>query len=279
MIPSIIGVSQHIEKIKKLIQQIAEKEENVLVLGERGVGKDLVAQNLFLKSKRVGKPFLKINCPLVVGTELENEIFGPEPPHQNEFQVKKRGILERVKGGVIFLDKIDETPPALQTKFFQLLQSSNFTTPLDSYGAFKTDVWIIAAASGDLEIDVIEGRFRRDLFQYLSTKKILIEPLRKRPEDIPALIQHHMQRYAKHLNVQKIKGPKKKSIRRMADYHWPGNVKELQNIVKKIMIFGDTEQAYQYRNPFFDDDFIPSTDNLALFDITQYLSMSRSALV
>jgi len=274
MAPSIVGESQHIENIKKLIHQIAETEENVLISGERGVGKDLVAQNLYLRSKRVGKPFVKINCSLVTCTELENEIFGPEPTIQNEFQVKKLGMLERVRGGVLFLDKIGEISHAFQTKLFQLLQRGNCTPPLDSDAALKTDIWIIAAASCNLEDDVIAGRFRRDLFQCLSTKKIVIEPLRKRPEDVPALIQHYMQHYAKGLDVEKIKGPKKKSIHRMSDYHWPGNVRELQCTVQRIMIFGDNEAAYRYRIPFLDNDFIPPTNDLAVFDMSQYLSMA-----
>jgi DNA-binding NtrC family response regulator len=123
MAPSIIGVSKHIENIKILINKIAKTEENVLVLGEKGVGKDLVVQNLYHRSKRVGKPFVKINCALVAGTSLESEIFGYEPTTLSDFQVKKRGLLERVKGGVLFLDKIGEIPLTLQTKFFQLLNS------------------------------------------------------------------------------------------------------------------------------------------------------------
>jgi two-component system response regulator AtoC len=106
MVPSIVGVSQHIEKIKNLIDQIAKTEENVLVLGEKGVGKDLVVQNLYHRSKRVGKPFVKINCALVSGISLECEIFGYEPTTLSDFQVKKRGLLDRVKGGVLFLRSI-----------------------------------------------------------------------------------------------------------------------------------------------------------------------------
>ncbi len=271
--PSIIGVSQHIENIKKLIHQIAKTEENVLVLGEKGVGKDLIAQNLYFRSKRVGKPFVKINCALVAGTALENEIFGHEPTILSEFQVKKRGVLERVKGGVLFLDKIGEIPLALQAKFFQLLQNGDCFPSLGSEKPSKTSVWIIAATSRDLEEETKAGKFRQDLFCCLSTKKILIEPLRKRPEDIPYLIQHYVQHYAKGHNVKNIKGPKKKSIRRMVEYHWPSNVKELQSIVQRIMIFGDNEAAYQYRTPVLDDDPIPPTDDLAIFDMSQCLSM------
>ena len=272
MEPSIIGTSQHIENIKILINQIAKTEENVLVLGEKGVGKDLVAQNLYHRSKRVGKPFVKINCALVAGTSLESEIFGYEPTTPGDFQLKKRGILERINGGVLFLDKIDEIPLTLQAKFFQLLQNGHCYPSLDSMKPAKTNVWIIAATSCDLENEVIAGKFRQDLFDCLSTKKILIEPLRKRPEDIPCLIDHYMRQYAKGLNVKTIKGPKKKSIRRMVEYHWPGNVRELQSVVKRIMIFGDNEAVYQYQMPGLDDDFILPTDDLAIIDLSPSLS-------
>jgi DNA-binding NtrC family response regulator len=210
----------------------------------------------------------------VAGTALENELFGPEQTFQSEFQVKKRGVLEKVKGGVLFLDKIGEIPLTLQTKIFQMLQRRNCTFLLDSGKALKTNVWIIAATARDLENDVIKGKISQDLFCCLSTKKILIEPLRKRPEDIPYLIQHYVQHYSKGLKVKKIKGPKKRSIRRMVDYHWPGNVRELQCIVQRIMIFGDNEAAYRYRTPLLDNDFRPPTNDLAIFDMSQYLSMA-----
>jgi DNA-binding NtrC family response regulator len=273
MAPSIAGASQHIENIRKLIHQIAETEENVLISGERGVGKDLVAQNLYLSSKRVGEPFVKVNCALVAGTALENELFGPEQTFQSEFQVKKRGVLEQVKGGVLFLDKIGEISLALQTKIFQMLQR-DFTLPLDSEKAPKNNIWIITATARDLENEVIKGKFSQDLFGCLSTKKIFIEPLRERPEDIPYLIQHYVQHYSKALKVEKIKGPQKKSIRRMVEYHWPGNVRELQCIVQRIMVFGDNEAAYQYRIPLSDNDFILPTNDLAIFDMSQCLSMA-----
>jgi DNA-binding NtrC family response regulator len=273
MAPSIIGVSKHIENIKILINKIAKTEENVLVLGEKGVGKDLVVQNLYHRSKRVGKPFVKINCALVAGTSLESEIFGYEPPTLTDFQVKKRGLLERIKGGVLFLDKIGEIPLTLQTKFFQLLQSGDCLASLGSEKSSKANVWIIAATSCDLEKNIMTGKFRQDLFGCLSTKKILIEPLRKRSDDFSYLIQHYVQHYAKSLNVETIKGPQKKSIRRMIEYHWPGNVRELQSVVKRIMIFGDNEAAYQYRMPGLDNDFILPTDDLAILDMSQSLSM------
>ena len=273
MVPSIIGLSQNIENIKKSIDQIAKTEENVLVIGEKGVGKDLVVQNLYHRSKRVGEPFVKINCALVSGTSMEIEIFGSEPTTPSDFQVKKRELFERVNCGVLFLDKIDEIPLDLQTKFFKLLQSWDCFSSLDSEKSSKTNIWTIAATSRDLEEDTITGKFRQDLFCCLSIKKILIEPLRRRPEDIPCLIHHYMQQYAKCLNVGTIKGPKKKSIRRMVEYHWPGNVKELQSIVQRIIIFGDNKAVFQYRFPVLDDDFIPPTDNLAIFDMSQGLSM------
>jgi len=272
MVPSIIGLSQNIENIKKSIDQIAKTEENVLVIGEKGVGKDLVVQNLYHRSKRVGEPFVKINCALVSGTSMEIEIFGSEPTTPSDFQVKKRELFERVNCGVLFLDKIDEIPLDLQTKFFKLLQSWDCFSSLDSEKSSKTNIWTIAATSRDLEEDTITGKFRQDLFCCLSIKKILIEPLRRRPEDIPCLIHHYMQQYAKCLNVGTIKGPKKKSIRRMVEYHWPGNVRELQSVAKRIMIFRDNEPVYQYRIPGLNDGLIPPTDDLAIIDMPQSLS-------
>jgi two-component system response regulator AtoC len=273
MVPSIIGISQNIENIKKLILQIAKTEKNVLVFGERGVGKDLIAQNLYLRSKRVGKPFVKINCELIAGTALENVIFGYEPNIPGDSKTKKRGVLERVKGGVLFLDKIDKIPLNLQSKFIQLLQRGDCSPPLDSEKALKTKVWIIAAASRNLEDDFIAGKFRQDLFCCLSTKKIILEPLRKRSEDIPYLIQHYVQHYVKGLNSAKLKGPKKKTIRRMVEYPWPGNVRELQSILQRILIFGDNEDVFLYRTPVLNDDFIPPTDDLSIFDMSKCLAM------
>ena len=275
MIPSIIGLSQNIEHIKKLIDQVAKTEENVLVLGEKGVGKDLVAQNLYHRSKRVGKPFVKINCALVSGTIMEIEIFGDEPTTPSDFQIKNRELFERINNGVLFLDKIDEIPFDLQSKVYELLQNWDCISSLDSEKSSKTNIWTIAATSRDLEEDTIKGNFRKDLFCFLSTRKILIEPLRRRPEDIPCLINHYMQQYAKCLNVETIKGPSKKSIRRMVKYHWPGNVRELESVVKRILIFGDYEPVCQYRIPGLNADLTPPTDNLAFIDMLQRLSKMR----
>jgi len=272
---AIIGLSQNIENIKRSIAQIAKTEENVLVIGEKGVGKDLVAQNLYHRSKRVGKPFVKINCALVSGTSMEIEIFGCEPTTPSDFQVKNRELFERINNGVLFLDKIDEIPFDLQTKFYKLLQNWGCIPSLDSGKSPKTNIWPIAATSRGLEEDIITGKFRQDLFYCLSTKKILIEPLRRRPEDIPVLIQYYMQQYAKCFNVETIKGPSKKSIRRMVKYHWPGNVRELESVVKRILIFGDYEPVCQYRIPGLNDDPTPPTNDLAFIDMPQRLSKMK----
>jgi DNA-binding NtrC family response regulator len=275
MVPSIIGISQHIENIKKLIQQIAKTEENVLVSGERGVGKDLIAQNLYIKSKKVGKPFYKINCACVAGTALENEIFSYERNIPGDSQTKTHGVLEKIKSGVLFIDKIDKMPLTLQTKFIQWLLGRDCSPELDSERPLETNVWIIAATSRDLEEDILAGRFRKDLYCCLSTKKILLEPLRKRPEDIPYLIQYYVQHYVKVFNSAKLKGPKKKTIRRMVEYPWPDNIRELQSIVQRILIFGDNEDVFLYRTPVFNDDCIPLTDDLSIFDMSKCVPMIK----
>jgi len=188
MVLSIIGISQNIEDIRRSIDQIAKTAENVLILGEKGVGKDLVVQSLYHRSERVGKPFVKIDCRLVSGTSMEIQIFGCEPTTSCDRRVKRRDLFEQIDGGVLFLDKIDEISVDLQTKFFKLLQGWDCFPSLDPGKPLRSNIWTMAASSRDLEEDGRTGKFREDLLFRLSTRKIVIEPLRRRPEDIPCLV-------------------------------------------------------------------------------------------
>jgi len=240
----IIGVSENVRHIKELIQKVAPNEPTTLVYGETGVGKELVVQALYEKSKRFGKPFVKVNCAAVPDTLLESEMFGYEQGAFTGAQKKKRGIFEQAQGGVLFLDEIGEMPLVVQPKLLHVLQSGDYT-PLGSEESLKADVWVIAATNRDLKEAAVTGKFRQDLYYRLTTIKILIEPLRRRPEDIPHLIHHYLQQYAQQLKGTRIQVPSKKSIERLVTYHWPGNVRELQNVLKRIVIFGDNEKAFE----------------------------------
>ena len=242
MKPTIIGVSKNIRRIKELIGQVADTGLNTVVYGETGVGKELVVQNLYQKSNRVGKPFVKVNCAALPDTLLESEMFGYEQGAFTGAERRKRGKFEQASGGLLFLDEIGDMSLPLQAKLLHVLQGGDFS-PLGSEKNVKMGAWIITATNRELEGDMVKGMFREDLYYRLSTIKIHIEPLRNRPEDIPPLIDHYVKTYTAQFDDKQLLTPSKKTIEKLAAYHWPGNVRELQNVLKRFMILGSSEDS------------------------------------
>ena len=238
----IIGVSENIQRIKALIDQIADTGLNTIIYGETGVGKELIVQCLYSKSNRTGKPFVKVNCAALPDTLLESEMFGYEQGAFTGADRRKRGKFEQAHSGVLFLDEIGDMSLPLQSKLLHVLQGGDFT-PLGSEKTVSTDTWVIAATNHELEHDMQNGEFREDLYYRLSTIKIFIEPLRSRPEDIPHLIEHYIKEYTTMFGDKKIQLPGQSTIAKMASYHWPGNVRELQNVLKRLMILGEGEET------------------------------------
>jgi transcriptional regulator with PAS, ATPase and Fis domain len=238
----IIGVSQNIQRIRWLIDKIADTEVKTIIYGETGVGKELIAKCLYQKSNRTGKPFVKVNCAALPDTLLESEMFGYEQGAFTGAKRRKRGRFEQAHGGVLFLDEIGDMSLPLQSKLLHVLQGGDFT-PLGSEKAVSTDTWVIAATNHELEHDMQNGEFRKDLYYRLSTIKIFIEPLRNRPEDIPHLIKHYIKEYTTMFGDKKIQLPDQSTITKMSSYHWPGNVRELQNVLKRLMILGEGEET------------------------------------
>ena len=236
----LIGISCNIRKIKKLINQVADTGLDILVCGETGVGKDLVVQKLYRKSKRNGKPFVKVNCAALPDTLLESEMFGYERGAFTGAEHRMRGKFEQANRGVLFLDEIGDMSFALQSKLLHALQDRDFT-PLGSEKSVKADVWVIAATNHNLEDDLKKGLFRADLYHRLNTIRIHIEPLRNRPEDIPCLLEYYSKRYASQLTGKKNRPLSEDTFEKLIAYHWPGNVRELQNVLKQILIFGHTK--------------------------------------
>jgi transcriptional regulator with PAS, ATPase and Fis domain len=228
-----IGESQNICKIKQLISKIADTEVSALVCGETGVGKDLVVQNLYHKSNRVGKPFIKINCAALPDTLLESEMFGYERGAFTGAQRKMRGKFEQANGGTLFLDEIGDMSFGLQSKLLHVLQDGTFT-PLGSEKSVQTDTWVIAATNHNLKQDLAEGKFRSDLYYRLNTITITIEPLRKRPEDIPYLIECYTKKYTSRFNDNSPKPLSQNTVD-------TGNVRELQNVLQRLMVLGADE--------------------------------------
>ena len=239
---TIIGVSNNIRRIKELIGQVADTGLNTVVYGETGVGKELVVQNLYQKSNRVGKPFVKVNCAALPDTLLESEMFGYEQGAFTGAERRKRGKFEQASGGLLFLDEIGDMSLPLQAKLLHVLQGGDFS-PLGSEKNVKMGAWIITATNRELEGDMVKGIFREDLYYRLSTIKIHIEPLRNRPEDIPPLIDHYVKTYTTQFDGKQLLTPSKKTIEKLTAYHWPGNVRELQNVLKRFMILGSSEDS------------------------------------
>ncbi len=258
----IIGVSQNVQRIRDLIDQVADTGLNVIVSGETGVGKELVVHQLFRKSNRIAKPFVKVNCAALPDTLLESEMFGYERGAFTGAYRTRRGKFEQANGGLLFLDEIGDMSLPLQSKLLHVLQGGDFT-PLGSEKQLKTDVWIIAATNRVLEQEIANGNFRNDLYFRLSNIRIFIEPLRKRPEDIPVLIDFFLERFAAEFNGGAMRGLSRSTMEKLTAYAWPGNIRELQNVLKRIVLLGESEEsidsmlvdpAYQRSNPAADPE-------------------------
>ena len=234
----LIGVSQNIKRIRQRIDRVADTDLNIIVSGETGVGKEVVVRSLYQKSKRFGKPFVKVNCAALPATLLESEMFGYEKGAFTGAQKKKRGKFEQADGGVLFLDEIGDMPLPLQSKLLHALQDGDFS-PLGSEKLISTDVWVIAATNHNLEEDIAKGKLRSDLYHRLNEIRIYIEPLRNRPEDIPYLIDYFTKKYENELNKKPSKILSKTTFKKLIKYHWPGNVRELQNEIKRMIVLGE----------------------------------------
>jgi transcriptional regulator with PAS, ATPase and Fis domain len=239
--PPIIGTSEAIRKIKELVEHVAHTGFNTVIFGESGVGKEVIAQNLYQKSPRMGKPFVKINCAALPEGLLESELFGYERGAFTGAEQKRRGKFQIAHGGVLLLDEIGDMSLVLQAKLLHVLQSGEFA-PLGSEKDVKTDTWVIAATNHDLKQDISEGKFREDLYYRLNIIKIYVPPLRERPEDIGPLIEFYIHEYASQLGGIHIEAPSAIVINKMMQYHWPGNVRELQNVLKRMLVLGECEQ-------------------------------------
>jgi two-component system response regulator AtoC len=240
----LVGVSENIRRIRELIDHVAATEFNVIVCGETGVGKELVVTQLVQKSPRSGKPYVKVNCAALPDTLLESEMFGYERGAFTGAIRTRRGKFEQAHGGVLFLDEIGDMSLPLQSKLLHVLQGGDFS-PLGSEKQVQTDVWVIAATNRNLSADVERGNFRDDLYYRLSTITITIQPLRSRPEDIPALLDYYIRKFSAELGRKEKTVLSQEAFTRLCAYPWPGNVRELQNVLQRIIVLGESEDALE----------------------------------
>jgi len=240
----LIGVSKSILKIKELIKHVSNTCLNVLITGETGVGKEVVAQSLYTESARSSKNFVKINCAALPETLLESELYGYEKGAFTGAHKKRPGKFQTADKGVLFLDEIGDMPMALQSKMLHVLQSGEFS-PLGSDQEFKTDVWVIAATNHNLEESMTKKTFREDLFYRLNIIKIDIPPLRDRKEDIPSLIEYYFRLYQSEYPDNQGTRPDADILEKLCNYPWPGNVRQLQNCIKKQMILNSWDKIFE----------------------------------
>src|SRR5579871_3574409 len=229
--PNIVARSAKMQEVLATVERIAPTNSTVLLGGESGVGKDLIARAIHEKSKRVRGPFLKINSTAIPENLLESELFGYEKGAFTVAAASKPGNFELADKGTLFLDEIGDVPPAIQVKLLRVLQEREFER-LGGTKTIKVDVRLIAATNRDLRAALEEGTFREDLYYRLNVVPIDIAPLRERREDIPDLVNLFVSRFATDSN-KTIEGITPQAMQILVNYHWPGNVRELQNIVER----------------------------------------------
>jgi two-component system response regulator PilR (NtrC family) len=230
---NIIGRSPAIVKVFELIKRVAEINVNVLIAGESGTGKELVARAIHYSGPRHEKPFVPVNCGAIPESLMESELFGYKKGAFTGAVADKRGLFEEANSGTIFLDEIGDLPLHLQVKLLRVIEEKKIR-PLGSTESTDVDIRIIAATNKRLEDEVAESRFREDLFYRLNVIKILLPPLRDRRIDVSPLAIHFINKYSEEM-VKDIRGISPKALETLENYHYPGNVRELENIIARCV--------------------------------------------
>ncbi len=236
----LIGACPAIQRIHQLIGRVAETDSTVLILGETGTGKELVARAIHARSLRAAAPLITVNCAAIPSDLLESELFGHERGAFTGAVRRKRGSFELAHGGSLFLDEVGALSPALQAKLLRSLQESE-VSPIGSERSLQVDVRIIAATNRDLGQATRRGEFRDDLFYRLNVVPIPVPPLRDRKEDIPLLVEHFIARYRCKLQTP-IRGITPAALDLLTAYGWPGNVRELEHSIERAIIMADGDQ-------------------------------------
>jgi Nif-specific regulatory protein len=236
---TLIVESPSMKGVVEMTRKAARSDSTVLLLGESGVGKEILARSIHNWSPRAGKPFVAVNCVALSDQLLESELFGHEKGAFTGAHQQKKGLLEVAQGGTVFLDEIGDMKPNLQAKLLRVLQDREF----DRVGGtqpIKVDIRVIAATNQDLKAAISDGRFRRDLFFRLNVVSVVIPPLRDRRQDIPALAKFFVGRYAKEMKRSTIE-LHPKAIDALRQYDWPGNVRELANVIERAVVLSNDE--------------------------------------
>jgi formate hydrogenlyase transcriptional activator len=235
----IVGNSSTLRRTLELAEKVASWDSTVLLLGETGTGKELVARGIHRRSDRSHRPLIKVNCAALPTELIASELFGHEKGAFTGAMQQRVGRFEAANGGTILLDEIAELTPEMQVALLRVLQEKEFER-VGGNRTIKTDVRVIAATNKDLQHEVSAGRFRMDLFFRLNVFPIHVPALRERPDDIPLLVEHFARRFAGSAG-KKITQIEKRSLSALHQHSWPGNVRELQNVIERCVILADSE--------------------------------------
>jgi formate hydrogenlyase transcriptional activator len=266
----IVGDSGAMRYLLARVEQVATTDATVLVTGETGTGKELIARAIHRRSRRAKGPLVKVNCAAIPETLLASELFGHERGAFTGATERRRGRFEQADGGTIFLDEIGELPLAMQVTLLRVVQEREFER-LGGARPVKVDVRIVAATNRDLAADVRAGRFRSDLYYRLNAFPVHVPPLRERPEDVPPLVAHLASKYAARLG-RTIERVDARGLRTLAAYHWPGNVRELENVVERAVILSRSGTLRVGR------DVLPSAEVLRTSLSDELQSSERKAI-
>jgi two-component system response regulator AtoC len=268
--PDIVGTSSSLVAAIELADKVAPHPSTVLITGESGTGKELFARLIHSSSPRSRAPFIPVNCGAIPENLLESELFGHKRGSFTGADSDRVGLFEEASGGTLFLDEIGELPPQLQVKLLRALQEGEIRRVGESISR-DVDVRVVAATARDLESEVKEGGFRSDLFYRINVLNIHLSPLRHRTEDIPALVRHFISHYNDALGLQ-ITAFAPPAMKAMLAYPWPGNVREVQNVVERAMVLAEDEQIEleqlppNVRNP--QADALPILESLAADELS-----------
>ena len=234
---AIVGTSKAIRESIAIAEKVATYTTTVLITGQSGTGKELIARGIHAGSPRHDKPFCAINCGSIPAELLESELFGYVKGAFTGAEKDKKGLFEEAGGGTLFLDEVGELPGTMQVKLLRVLQE-NEIRPLGASGVVQTNVRILAATAKDLHQEVKTGAFRQDLFYRLNVLSIALPSLSARVDDIPMLCEHFLEKYNRALNTS-VTGVSREAMNVLLRYHWPGNVRELENVIQRGMVLAD----------------------------------------
>jgi formate hydrogenlyase transcriptional activator len=237
MFEEIVGSSAPLRSVLAHVEKVAPTESTVLITGETGTGKELVARAIHKRSSRSGRPFISVNCAAMPASLIASELFGHEKGAFTGASHRRQGRFELADGGTIFLDEVGELPPETQMALLRVLQEREFER-VGGSRPIRADVRVIAATNRDLEQAVADKSFRADLFYRLNVFPLEMPPLRERGPDVPLLVEYFIHRYARRMG-KRAHGVTTKTMDRLQRYHWPGNIRELQNVIERAMIIAD----------------------------------------